>query len=210
VNKMISGRASALADSPLTLLLVRVSTDAETPRWLAPLYAAASPTALAVAQRIVGCRLEAEDILQDAFVASVRLRKNYDPQRGSEMAWLLAIVKSKALDRLRARNVRSVVAVALRQASSESPPDADPMANAHVRRGLSTLTNQQRDALDLAYFGGLTHVEIAERMSAPLGSVKTWLRTGLAQLGAEMCVLPAVAARRHVVGTQAHEPLDRR
>jgi RNA polymerase sigma-70 factor (ECF subfamily) len=140
--------------------------------------------ALAVALRILRDRLEAEDVLQDAFVASVGLRQTFDPRRGSELSWLLAIVKGKALDRLRSQKVRTSAADVLRQAPRADAREADPMAEAYMKRALSTLSAQQQTALNLAYFEGLTHVEIATRMGTPLGTVKSWLRAGIAQLGA--------------------------
>jgi RNA polymerase sigma-70 factor (ECF subfamily) len=142
--------------------------------------------ALAVAQRILRDRQEAEDILQDAFVAALQVRGSYDSRRGSELAWLLAIVRTKALDRVRARQVRVNAAVMLRDAESEHAPELDSMAAAHLTRHLSSLPVQHRAAIVLAYFEGLTHVEIARHLGAPLGSVKTWLRSGVAQLAAEM------------------------
>jgi RNA polymerase sigma-70 factor, ECF subfamily len=150
--------------------------------WLTLLYGRSAPVALAVAQRILRDRQEAEDILQDTFVAALQLRGTYDPRRGTELSWLLAIIRTKALDRLRARRVRAVASVALRQVESETERECDPMAAAHVTDGFSTLPVHQQAALVLAYFEGLTHVEIAAQMGAPLGSVKTWLRAGIARL----------------------------
>jgi len=150
--------------------------------WLTLLYGRSASVALAVAQRILRDRQEAEDILQDAFVAALQLRGTYDPRRGTELSWLLAIVRTKSLDRLRARQVRAVASAALRDVEPVPERERDPMASAQVTNGFSALPAHQQAALVLAYFEGLTHVEIAAQMVAPLGSVKTWLRSGIAQL----------------------------
>jgi RNA polymerase sigma factor (sigma-70 family) len=118
--------------------------------WLTLLYGRSAPVALAVAQRILRDRQEAEDILQDTFVAALQLRGTYDPRRGTELSWLLAIIRTKALDRLRARRVRAVASVALRQVESETERERDPMAAAHVTDGFSTLPVHQQAALVLA------------------------------------------------------------
>jgi RNA polymerase sigma-70 factor (ECF subfamily) len=159
---------------------------ADPPNWLTSLYGRCGAVALAVAQRILRDRHEAEDILQEAFVSALQVRGSYDPRRGSELAWLLVIVRTKALDRLRSRQVRTSAALMLRDAPAAGAAEADPMAAAHLTGGLSELPVQQRAALVLAYFEGLTQVEIAAQLEAPLGSVKTWLRSGIAQLASVM------------------------
>ncbi|HEX4384777.1 MAG TPA: sigma-70 family RNA polymerase sigma factor [Myxococcales bacterium] len=150
--------------------------------WLAALYAQTAALGLAVAQRIVRDRQEAEDILQDAYVSALQQRGNYDPRRGSELGWILAIIRAKALDRLRSRRVRLRVQPQLQLAEIAPENEADPLAAAYLTQGFGALPAHQRAALVLAYFEGLTHVEIAAQMGAPLGSVKTWLRAGIAQL----------------------------
>jgi RNA polymerase sigma-70 factor (ECF subfamily) len=149
---------------------------------LAALYAQTAALGLAVAQRILRDRQEAEDILQDAYVSALHQRGNYDPRRGSELAWILAIIRAKALDRLRSKQVRLRVQPRLRPAGIALEHEADPLAAAYLTQGFATLPAHQRAALVLAYFEGLTHVEIAAQMGAPLGSVKTWLRAGIARL----------------------------
>jgi RNA polymerase sigma-70 factor (ECF subfamily) len=147
--------------------------------WCAELYARAAPAARSLARRILRDAPEAEDVVQDSFVAALGLRHRYDRLRGSETSWLLVIVRSKAVDRLRARRVRTSFA-ATHDGGAVVAVENDPNAVARLNRALSGLPPRQRTALLLAYVEGLTQVEIADRMAAPLGSVKGWVRQGLA------------------------------
>jgi RNA polymerase sigma-70 factor (ECF subfamily) len=111
----------------------------------------------------------------------------YDRSRGSAIAWLVALTRNRAIDVIRARGRRS----AYENEAGESPPDApatpesavsDAQRADAVRSALGLLTEDQRRALDLSYFGGLSHSEIAERLGQPLGTVKTRIAQAVRKL----------------------------
>ncbi|HTM57758.1 MAG TPA: sigma-70 family RNA polymerase sigma factor [Candidatus Udaeobacter sp.] len=154
---------------------------------LAELYDRYTPLLYPVARRILRSTADAEDALQDVWLQVWKRSATYDPRRGSVAAWLLTVTRSRALDRYRSlasrRNAESKVD------PTESVPPANPSAVAasaqvgeRVRSALSTLQPQQRQVLEIAYFEGLSQSEIAERLSAPLGTVKSWTRQGLTRL----------------------------
>ena len=156
---------------------------------LAELYDRYTPLLFPVARRILRSAADAEDALQDVWLQVWRRSASYDPRRGSVAAWLLTVTRSRALDRYRSlssrRNAESKVN------PDDSAPPANPSATVasaqvgeRVRAALSTLEPRQRQVLEIAYFEGLSQSEIAERLSAPLGTVKSWTRQGLTQLRA--------------------------
>ena len=140
--------------------------------------------------RILGNETEAEDVLQDVFAQAFRQAARYDARRGAVAAWLLTIARSRAIDRLRARRAR-VDAPAGEMQPLDEMPDAQPDAASTmldeeqsrlVRQALGALPMLQRIAIELAYYEGLSHSEIAERLEQPLGTVKTRIRLGLLKL----------------------------
>ena len=150
------------------------------------LYRETGGRLLAIAMRMVGRRDLAEDILQEAFVAIWRRAGQFDQDRGQPFTWMAAIVRYRAIDRLRAdRRVRDETElpeeVALPESLITDPRPAVPEAIA-VRDCLGRLSADQRRAILFAYYYGLTHEELANRVDAPLGTVKSWVRRGLAQL----------------------------
>ncbi len=140
--------------------------------------------------RIVGDEGEAEDVLQEVFVQAFRQAGRYDSSRGAVAAWLLMMARSRAIDRLRARRTRvegRTGEVAVLNDVPDSQPDAS-SAMLHeeqtriVREALAELPLLQRMAIELAYYEGLSHTEIAQRLEQPLGTVKTRIRLGLLKL----------------------------
>jgi len=140
---------------------------------------------LYLAQRLLGNRADAEDVTQLTFVAAWSGRATFDPQRGTILGWLLGIARRKAIDRIRsaardgrvAENVRAQVA----------PPDQPELPERIVDRlvvadELSRLPAEQRRTLELAFFDDLTHPQIAAVTGLPLGTVKSHIRRGLANL----------------------------
>jgi RNA polymerase sigma-70 factor (ECF subfamily) len=137
--------------------------------------------------RILHDRQEAEDVLQEAFLQVWRRAKDFDPERGRTFTWLVTIARSRALDRLRMISSRSRFVEADEQMVSDEVIDtAEVLAKSEqgeiVRQALRELPDEQRRALLLAYFEGLTQAEIAERLGDPLGTVKTRMRSGLIKL----------------------------
>jgi len=148
----------------------------------------------ALALRILRDRAEAEEVMADVFLQAWRGARDFDRMRGSVPAWLVTLCRSRAIDRLRARGRREAAMTALAReeagrAGGASGEEHDPERHAEValRRGriraaLAALAPRQREAIALAYYGGLSHTEIAARIAEPLGTVKTWIRQGLMTL----------------------------
>jgi len=137
--------------------------------------------------RILHDRSEAEDVLQEAFLQVWRRASDFDRERGRAFTWLVTIARSRALDRLRMLSSRSRFVEADEQTVSDEVIDtAQVLAKSEqgeiVRQALRELPDEQRRALLLAYFEGLTQAEIAERLGDPLGTVKTRMRSGLIKL----------------------------
>jgi RNA polymerase sigma-70 factor (ECF subfamily) len=135
-----------------------------------------------LALRIIRRPEEAEDVVQEVFVQAWQQAARFDPQRGSVLAWLSIITRSRSLDRWRRQSTRRESAVS--DAYELEAPGAvvpDPSAWA-ARSALSDLPPDQREPLELAYWAGLSQSEIAERLNLPLGTIKTRMRTGLKRL----------------------------
>jgi RNA polymerase sigma-70 factor (ECF subfamily) len=173
-------------------LIARIQRRDETA--LTALYDAYAPLLLAVATRMLGNRADAEEILLDALARVWGEPGRFDVARGSLRAWLTVLVRSRALDLLRARQrSERLAARAAQQAPEETrtaPVDpADPSEPAvqdderrRVLEALAELPPAQREAIELAYYGGLSQSEIAERTGTPLGTVKTRIRDGMQKL----------------------------
>jgi RNA polymerase sigma-70 factor, ECF subfamily len=139
--------------------------------------------------RIVGDETEAEDVLQEVFAQAFRQASRYDASRGVVAAWLLMMARSRAIDRLRARRTRFEGRPS--EVTLDEMPDAQPSIASvmlsdeqtrSVQRALGELPLLQRMAIELAYYEGLSHSEIAERLEQPLGTVKTRIRLALLKL----------------------------
>jgi RNA polymerase sigma factor (sigma-70 family) len=141
------------------------------------------PLLLAYARRYV----DAEDVVQRVMIEAWRGRGRYDPSRPLE-AWLLAIVRRRAIDLLRTQKTAVVGFDAIRELSGEDGREtADRFAWAFdVRQALDTLPEVQREALVLSYFGGLSQAEVATRVGAPLGTIKTRMARGMQRLADQM------------------------
>jgi RNA polymerase sigma-70 factor (ECF subfamily) len=130
--------------------------------------------------------------LQEAFVKVWGSASQFDPARGSEVAWLISIARSRAIDRLRSRRVRSEREsdagreISIRSGFVERSTGADQAIASQqrtaVRSALADLPEAQRVALQLAYFEGLSQSEIAERLGEPLGTIKTRMQLGMKKL----------------------------
>jgi RNA polymerase sigma-70 factor (ECF subfamily) len=185
------GGAQGPADVPTNAadraLFARVSGGDATA--LRALYESCSARALAIALRVTGSRGEAEEVVQETFVQVWRQAGSYDASRGGAMAWIATIARTRALDRLRARAASERAVTRSEEHDPEPPRSAAPAElaaqrelRAQVLAALASLPREQRSALELAYYEGLSHSEIAERLGDPLGTVKTRVRLGLAKL----------------------------
>jgi RNA polymerase sigma-70 factor (ECF subfamily) len=154
---------------------------------LEALYDRHTPLLLGLAMRIVRVQADAEDVVQQAWVKVWEIAGDHDPSRGTVAAWLLTVVRSKALDLYRSRAARRRAEGAVEPLVPPSSVDpavtaADAQALRRVRLALQRLDPHFRQVLESAYFEGLTQTEIAERLETPLGTVKTWTRRGLLKL----------------------------
>lgn len=156
-------------------------------------------SAFSLAYRMCGRRALAEDIAQEAFVSLWRSGVPYDRARGSVRTWVLSTVRNRAIDAFRheaAKSSRDVADDGLAeraQAPDRTDHEAERRALAsQVRGALDTLPADQRKVIELAYFGGFTHTEIAELLSLPAGTVKSRMRLGLGRLGCALSELEEV------------------
>jgi RNA polymerase sigma-70 factor (ECF subfamily) len=180
-------RESAAAAEDLEAIRRVARGDADA---LAFLYDRHSRIIYSLAFRIVGDPPEAEEIVQDVFAQAWRQAERYDTSRGVVVAWLLMIARSRAIDRVRSRRGLPPVAPDGWKGLSEmadpgETPELQTLSAEQVRRlkqALDTLPLPQRMTIQLAFYEGLTHVEIAERLEEPLGTVKTRIRLGLLKL----------------------------
>ena len=134
-----------------------------------------------LALRIVRAPEEAEDVVQETFVQAWRQADRFDARRGTVLAWLSIMVRSRSLDRWRRKTTRRETAIAEAH-ELEARTATNDMSTWAAKGALSDLPKDQRELLELAYWQGLSQTEIAERLSLPLGTVKTRMRTGLKKL----------------------------
>lgn len=138
--------------------------------------------------RLLGDRQAAEECTQDVFVSVWRTANAYEPARARVSTWLLTIARNRAIDATRRRAARPVDPHEDVWSADESPDTADVVSSAdeaaRVAAALAELPDAQREALSLAYFDGLSHSEIAERLSVPVGTVKGRIRLALERLRA--------------------------
>ena len=177
---------SSISEADRALIARIEGRDADA---LAELYDRYSARLMGLAQRILGDTGEAEEVLQELFLWVWRSAASFDAARGSVIAWLLVATRSRSIDRVRSR--RPAARAGLR--SVETVPDAPGPQDVEAdsagkewerlcRSAISELPDDQRRALELAYFDGLTHQEISEKTGTPLGTVKTRVRLGLIKL----------------------------
>jgi RNA polymerase sigma-70 factor (ECF subfamily) len=178
------------ADSDDELVLRIASRDQQA---LSDLYDRHRSLLYALSLRILRERAEAEEVLEDVFLQVWTGAGGYDSKRGSVQGWMITLCRSRAIDRLRARGRRTAGAAALSQERGGRAETAvaadDPAEQVAVKErrrliavALTELAEQNREAVELAYYGGLSHAEIAVKLGQPLGTVKTRIRQGLISL----------------------------
>jgi len=148
-------------------------------RYSGPLYS--------LALQVTRSDRSAQDVVQEAFVAVWKDAGRFDPAKGSLSSWLFALARHKAIDLIRRETNISKRTADVDLELQEASDDVDEAVWIRVRRdrvvaAMATLPEAQRTALELAFFGGLTHVEVAEKLDIPLGTAKTRIRTALLRL----------------------------
>jgi RNA polymerase sigma-70 factor, ECF subfamily len=172
-----------LADEDLISLVAQGDAEA-----FAVLYDRHGRAAYSLAYRMMGERQAAEDLAQDAFLKVWRSATSYRADRGSVRTWLLSIVHNRGIDQLRSLASRRRTQEKLEASAPKSQPSeafSESWRNTQreqVREALGTLPKEQLKILELAYFSGYTHVEIAELLDVPLGTVKGRMRLGLKKI----------------------------
>jgi RNA polymerase sigma-70 factor (ECF subfamily) len=156
------------------------------------LYDHSSTLLFTLAVRILGNREEAAELLQDVYLEVWRKVSRYDVGRGTPIAWLVTLTKSRAIDRLRARASRGYRATnpleagTAAQMADPGPSPLETQADQELRMAVGTavgnLPQAQQQAIELAYYEGLSHTEIAARLNQPLGTVKTRIKLGMSKL----------------------------
>jgi len=166
-------------------------TTGGNPEALALLYDESAAALLGLAVKMTKNKADAEEVILDVFEQVWRTAGHFDPTRGSAWRWLTVLVRSRALDHVRRasfRSDRALVSPICEQkdpVSHEPSPDRVSILNEErifIRGALQGLPGEQRQALELAYFSGLTHVEIASELGVPLGTIKTRIRAGMEKL----------------------------
>jgi RNA polymerase sigma-70 factor, ECF subfamily len=184
-----------LADEDLISLVQ--TRDAQA---FAALYDRHSRAAYSLAYRMMGERQAAEDLVQDSFLKVWRASESYRVERGSVRTWLLSIVHNSGIDQIRSTASRRRTQERVEVSAPRSQPSeafAESWRNSQreqIREALKTLPPEQLKILELAYFSGYTHVEIAELLGLPLGTVKGRMRLGLKKVrdyfGSQGMVVP--------------------
>ena len=155
---------------------------------LGELYDRYASVALATALRVVADREEAEDLVHDAFVAVWRKIDRFDPERGSLRAWLMTVVRNRAIDRVRARRPRMDLDDADERALLRTGPNPTweaalgATSASDLRAAMASLPDDQRRAVELAYFEGHTYREVAQLTGVPTGTAHGRMRLALAKL----------------------------
>lgn len=155
---------------------------------VAELYDRHAARVMGLAVRILRNSGDAEDVVQEVFSQAWRTAPNYQPARGTVAGWLLMMARTRAIDRVRSRQTRRDAGDAqdLDRLAADAAPVPDQLIASEeasrVREAMLALPDEQRTAIELAYFEGLTQTEIAERTETPLGTVKTRIRAALTSL----------------------------
>jgi RNA polymerase sigma-70 factor (ECF subfamily) len=157
---------------------------------LAEFYDQTAAPLFSMSVHILGDAHEAEEVVQDVFVQIWDKAATFDPALGAPFHWALGITRNRSIDRLRARQRRARLLDELQETAAadlvpEDPPAQSTLATdelAAVRFAVGELPGVQRQAIEMAFFGGLTHLEIAKALDEPLGTIKARIRRGMLKL----------------------------
>ena len=183
-----SQQAASAIDPKLLARVVKGDQQA-----FSQLYDQSNTLLYSMALRILGNREEAAELLQEVYLEVWRKVARYDVGRGTPIAWLITLTRSRAIDRLRARGSRahhqvseSLDGPSATQVADRNPGPLEAHADQELRGlvggALAGLPQAQQQAIELAYYEGLSHMEIAARLNQPLGTVKTRIKLGMSKL----------------------------
>ena len=182
-----SPHATSIIDPTLLARVVKGDQQA-----FSQLYDYSSTLLFTLAVRMLGNREEAAELLQDVYLEVWRKVSRYDVGRGTPIAWLITLTKSRAIDRLRAKASRGYRATnsleggMAAQVADPAPSPLETQADQELRTAIGAavagLPQSQQQAIELAYYEGLSHTEIATRLNQPLGTVKTRIKLGMSKL----------------------------
>lgn len=185
MNPDVGDALSGMQDTPEHRLTRVAAGDKQA---FAELYDATAPRIYGLVKRLLIDPAQAEEVTQEIYLEVWQTATRYKPERGSAMSWMLTMAHRRAVDRIRAsqasrdRDSR----IGIRDYDREYDQVAEhveiTMEGARVKRALQGLTELQRQAVELAYYGGLSHSEIAAELHVPVGTVKTRIRDGMIRL----------------------------
>jgi len=178
---------SRVRDQELISLVQRIAKGDQAA--LAALYDGTNRLVYGLILRVLGDSSTAEEVLLDVYTQVWRQAASYDTGRGSPLAWLTTIARSRAIDRLRSgwqdqQRKEPLDLLTDRETGAASPEEMTVASERQrfVRAALASLSPEQREVIELAYYGGLSHSEIAAKLNQPLGTVKTRTRLGMMKL----------------------------
>jgi RNA polymerase sigma factor (sigma-70 family) len=179
--RTVAGDLAHLSDEALVALVARGEEDG-----LAELYDRLGGVAYGLALRVLRDRALAEDAVQDAFLSVWRSAARFVPERARARTWILTLVHRRAVDLVRREDLRRTETLdGIEQASDEVVEDTAWLTyeRQRVQEAVRALPDQQRELIELAYYGGFTQSQLADRLGVPIGTVKSRMFTGLARLG---------------------------
>lgn len=151
------------------------------------LYQRSAGRLLAICLRLLREREDAEEVLQEVYVAAWYKAVQFDASKGSAMTWLSMLARNRAIDRLRAAPARPLLDISIADELPDEQPQPNQVAeqlddNQRLQQCLQALEPRRRSLIRAAFLDGASHEELAQRLAAPLGTVKSWIRRGLGQL----------------------------
>jgi RNA polymerase sigma-70 factor, ECF subfamily len=184
ISDVVSRQLAHLSDEALVALAARSEQSA-----LAELYDRYGRTAYGLALRVLRDQSLAEDAVQEAFLTIWRTASRFVPERGKASTWILTLVHRRAVDTVRREQRRRADSLELAAEPSVEGVEEDAwlrLQRERVQTALRRLPDAQREALELAYYGGFSQSELAERLGQPLGTIKSRMFTGLSRLREEL------------------------
>jgi RNA polymerase sigma-70 factor, ECF subfamily len=190
----VTARVEAVVpdDDPYAEMFSRVQRGDQ--RAFAELYDALAPLVVGLVRRVVRDPSQSDEVAQEVFLEIWRQAPRWDPSRGSVRTWVSTVAHRRAVDRVRSEQ-RARDRLARQTVDTDVQPDEASTAmestldRTRVRRALDRLTSTQREAVELAYFGGRTYREVAVLLAVPEGTVKTRIRDGMIRLRDELGTL---------------------